>query len=88
MLPGTRIGMIVLGYCELHGLSIVRALQIISELIKGPMSGPLAPNLTSPVLGILGPMDGDKAALVGHAAMIYNVPMIAVRGALNRWVLQ
>ena len=56
----------------------------MSELKKGPMPGPLAPNLTSPVLGILGPMDGDKAAVVGYAAMAYNVPMIAVRGALNR----
>ena len=84
LLPGTRIGMIVLGDCTRHGLSIVRSLQIMSELKKGPMPGPLAPNITSSVLGILGPMDGDKASVVGHIARVYNVPMIAVRGALNR----
>ena len=76
--------MVVLEDCKRHGVSIVRFLQMISDPQKGPMPGLLALNLSSPILGVLGPMDGGQAAAVGHIAMVYNMPMIAVRGAITR----
>ena len=84
LLPGTRIGMILLEDCGLLGLSIIRLLQLLSEPRKGPMPGPLALNLTYPLLGNIGPLTGNAANTAGHAAMLYNVPLVVMPGALTR----
>ena len=81
MLPGTRIGLIILDDCKRDGVSVIRLLQLLSEPQAGPMPGPLAINSTYPLLGILGPLTGPQAATVGHVAMVYNVPLIVTLGA-------
>ena len=81
-----RIGLTILDDCKRGGVSIIRLLQLLSEPQAGTVPDPMAINFTYPLLGILGPLTGPQAAIVGHVAMVYNVPLMVTFGATIGYV--
>ena len=73
--------------CLEYGTSIIRVLQMVSDPIRGPMPGALSLNFTYPypVLALIGPGNEERAAIAGHVAGLYNVPMIVPYGSDPRW---
>ena len=86
ILPGTSLGFYMIDDCNQYSLGIMRILQMVSDPIQGPLPGAMALNFTYPVLALIGPALEEVAAIAGHVATMYHVPVIVPLGTDPRWI--
>ena len=72
--------------CKQYSLGIMRILQMVSDPIQGPLPGAMSLNFTYPVLALIGPALEEVAAIAGHMATMYHVPVIVPLGTDPRWI--